>query len=445
MRRAVGIVRVSQLKGRDPGIASPAQQRQRIEDACGRDGLELREVFEELDVSGGSSLEKREGLSAAIAEIESGKARVVVVAYFDRLFRSLRVQADVVSRIEQAGGEVLALDFGKVSEASAAQWLSGTMMGAFAEYYRRSTGERFKAAQAAAIKRGVPPITSIPTGLRRREDGKLEPTEDAPIVAEALRMRAEGETIQAVRDYLAEQGISLSYRKTQGLLSNRLLLGEIRFGDLANTEAHKPVVDRETFERAQTVSIPRGRQSKSDFLLARLGILRCGTCGARMSAGTVWGGKRSKKRYRIYRCTPQSGCPQRMTISADIVEEKVVEAAKKRGRDIQGGASDSQRAAQAELAAERAQDDLDAAIRAFIGLEGETAARERIAELVTARDAAVEEANHLRSLGSIRMVSFELWDAFTLEERRAAIRAVIERVDIAPGRGPSRISITFRQ
>ena len=51
-------------------------------------------------------------------------------------------------------------------------------------------------------------------------------------------------------------------------------------------------------ERLQRVSVPRGRRAKSERLLARLGVLRCGTCDARMSVGT------SQGRYALYRCPP---------------------------------------------------------------------------------------------------------------------------------------------
>jgi hypothetical protein len=41
-RRAVGIIRVSRVAGREEeAFASPAMQRERIEAACARDGLRL--------------------------------------------------------------------------------------------------------------------------------------------------------------------------------------------------------------------------------------------------------------------------------------------------------------------------------------------------------------------------------------------------------------------
>ena len=53
--------------------------------------------------------------------VEAGEADVVVVAYFDRLVRSLAVQAEVVERVEQAGGAILAVDVGEVASGHGVQ------------------------------------------------------------------------------------------------------------------------------------------------------------------------------------------------------------------------------------------------------------------------------------------------------------------------------------
>ena len=74
--------------------------------------------------------------------VEAGEADVVVVAYFDRLVRSLTVRAEVVERVEQAGGAILAVDVGKVRADTASRWLSSTMLGLVTEHHRRSTAER---------------------------------------------------------------------------------------------------------------------------------------------------------------------------------------------------------------------------------------------------------------------------------------------------------------
>jgi DNA invertase Pin-like site-specific DNA recombinase len=401
--------------------------------------MELLAVHDEIDVSGGTPLASREGLRSAVEAVEAGEADVVIVAYFDRLVRSLRVQDEVVSRVEAAGGRVVALDFGQVTGTTAAQWLSGTMIGAVSEYHRRSAGERSGEAQANAVARGVVPWPNIPPGYVRGDDGRLEPDPlTAPAVAEAFRRRAEdGATIAEVRDYLREQGVRRSYHGVQALLGSQVVLGEIHFGKLVNLDAHPAIINRATWERVQGVRVSRGRRAKSDRLLARLGVLRCGTCGARMVVGSSHHG-----RYPIYRCPPIGDCPRRVAISARKVEAVVVEGARRALAGVVGRASAQSDAREAEAASERAQGDLDAAIRAFAGLEDEVATRERLAELRRARDEARDRADHLRSLHTGLEISVGRdWDRLTLAERRGLIRAVVEQVTVAPGRGADRVTV----
>jgi DNA invertase Pin-like site-specific DNA recombinase len=434
----LGIVRVSEVKGRDgASLASPSEQAERIRAACARDGLALVELIDELDVSGGAPLERRNGLRSAVEAVEAGTANVVVAAYFDRLVRSLRVQDELVSRVEAAGGQVLAVDVGQVTNGSAGQWLSGTMLGAVSEYQRRTTAERTAEAQAAAVARGVPPWPGTTPGYRRRPDGRYEPDESASAVREAFRMRATGAPIRDVRDHLRRHGIERSFSNVQKLLASRVVLGEIHFGDLANTEAHEPIVDAETWRRVQRIRVSRGRKPKSERLLARLGLLRCGSCGGRMVVSSSRSG-----RYPTYNCTHLSDCTRRMVIGAELVEGIVVEAVKARLADVEGRASAEQGAHEAADALARAQASYDAAMRVLDPLE--PAAVERLAELREARDEAQERVDRLGGQRTaITISAAKDWDRLTLDERRALIRATVARVVVAPGRGARRVSIEF--
>lgn len=427
--RAVGLVR--QSRGREDSL-SPAEQRERIVSLCEREGLTLLAVHEEIDVSGGSPLAEREGLRAAVEAVEGNQAEVVVVAYFDRLFRSLTVQAEVVNRVEKAGGRIMAADVGTVSEATPAQWISGTMLGVVSEYYRRSIRERSGEGQRLAVAEGRVPYDRIVPGYRR-EGGKLVPSEDAPVIVEAFRMRAEGATIKEVRAHLFANGITRGYSGVERLFSNRTYLGELHFGKLHNPAAHEPIIDRALWDRVQAIKVPRGARPPSDRLLARLGVLRCGTCGARMVVGfrsVVATGER----YDFYRCPPTGDCERRVTISADKVEAWTVERVKEAIEGMEGRASADERVREAEVAVEQAQADLEAAIRVFGGIRDEPAAAERIGELVAVREAAVEHLDQLGSLRSAKVVGVEDWDLLSVEAQRAIIRAVI-RVYVAPGRG----------
>lgn len=401
--------------------------------------MRLLRIVDELDVSGGTPLEHRQGLREAVEAVEAGQADVVVAAYFDRLVRSLRVQDELVTRVEQAGGSVLALDIGAVTSGSAGQWLSGTMLGAVAEYQRRTSAERSSEAQARAVARGALPYPNVPPGYRRLPDGRLEPdpaTRD--VVADTFRLRADGATIKEVRAWLTANGIKRSYHGVQALLRSRVVLGEIHFGKLTNLQAHEPIVDPDVFAAVQRVSVPRGRRAKSFRLLARLGVLRCGTCGARMVVGTGYGG-----RYNHYRCPPVGDCPRRVTVSAQIAEQVVVNAVREALADVEGRASAEQQAREAERLLEQAQADLDAALRAFGGLVDESAARDRLIELAATRDQARE---HLERLGGTRTAltinAASDWDRLSSDAQRALIKAVVATVTVAPGgKGAERLTV----
>jgi site-specific DNA recombinase len=441
MRRAVGIVRVSQVGGREgDSFASPAEQHDRLRAFCERGGLKLVEVYEERDVSGGTPLDAREGLRTAIEAIEAGHAEVLAAAYFDRLFRSLTVQAEVVDRVNRAGGDVLAVDVGIVSSESAGQWLSGTMLGAVSEYYRRSVRERTREAQRRAVARGVAPYAHIPLGYTKGADGVYVPDPaTAASVREAFERRARGEPVAAVREFLRDRGIRRSYAAVEQMLRSRVYLGEIHFGSLVNMTAHEPLIDRDVWTATHRMVVPSGRKAKSERLLARLGVLRCGSCGARMVVGTA---RQGGKRYPYYRCPPVGDCPQRVTISAPLVEDVVVAAVRRRLADVEGRASAERNVHDAQVALDRAQSDLDAAIRAFAGLEDEDAARTRLAELRVTRDDARERVEHLGSPRLVMTVNLgREWDLLTLEERRVAIRLTVAAVRVAPGRGAGRVKV----
>lgn len=441
-KRAVGVVRVSRVGDRSgEQFVSPTEQADRIRAACVRDDLKLLEVVEELDVSGGASLEHRPGLSRAIALVEQHQADVLVVAFFDRLVRSLRVQAEIVERVEAAGGKILAVDVGQVTNGSAGQWLSGTMLGAVSEYSRRVTSERTRDSKRRAVARGVPPFPNVPPGYQRKADGSLEPHPDeAPVVAEAFSRRADGATVMEVRAFLREHGIVRSYHGVTSLLGSRIVRGELQFGELSNPDSHKPIVDERTWERVQRTRSTRGRRPKSDRLLARLGVLRCGTCGARMVVGSSNHGG-----YVLYRCPPIGDCPRRVTVSATLVERLVVDEVKRLLEGITGSASIASGVEDAQRELERCEQELDAAVAAFTGLDDVASARERLLQLRGARDEARDRLEQLSAaVGPAVTAGAADWDALTLDEQRALIRAVLESVTVAPGRGADRVTIQAR-
>jgi len=218
------------------------------------------------------------------------------------------------------------------------------------------------------------------------------------------------------------------------------VLGELRFGAAFNPDAHPAIVEPRTWQAVQRMRSPRGRRPKSERLLARLGVLRCGTCGARMVVGSRTHGE---QRWEHYRCPPIGDCPRRVTISAEVAERVVSDAVRELLGGISGTASVVDGISDAERDLERAEQELDAAVEAFSGLEDVASARERLLSLRDERDRARDRLAELQaaSVPAVTVSASGDWDALTLDEQRALIRAVVERADVVPGRGADRITV----
>ena len=89
---------------------------------------------------------------------------------------------------------------------------------------------------------------------------------------------------------------------------------------------------------------------------------------------------------------------------------------------------------------------LPRAVRAFDGLGDVEAVREQLVELRERRDIARERLAQLQAAEAptVTVTESNDWDVLTLDEQRAIIRAVIDRVTVSPGRGEDRITIEPR-
>ncbi len=444
-KRAIGIVRVSRVGGREgERFISPDDQRKRIEDACARDGMRLVAIHEEMDVSGGNALADRIGLNKAVAgnRGRQGGRRC------RRLLRSavplLSTQREVIERVEAAGGEVLAIDIGRVSNGNASQRLTGTMLGAVAEYHRVKTKETLADVQERCVARGAPPWSRVPLGYRRQEDGTYVPDpQTVPIAQRAFAMRLEGASITDIRAMLIANGDERSSRGVQVMLANRIYLGQLHFGKLVNQRACEPIIDRELFERVQKLRVPRGPKPKSDFLLARLGVLRCGSCGARMSAGV----RQPHRGVPVYRCgSTNIGCSQHMAISAQVAEDTIVAWVKNALAGLTGKASSASGVGEAKAAFELAQKRYEGVLDAFADHIGEPKAVETLDRLRDARDQAKERYDEALQADESLSVAVTVgdWDELSPEGRRDLIKATIARAVVHPGRGAERIEIEAR-
>jgi DNA invertase Pin-like site-specific DNA recombinase len=437
----------------DDDSLSVQDQIAQMRDYCERNGYIVGAIYEERDVSGRRPLDKRHGLKQAVEDVESGRSQVILTAYFDRFVRSVATRAEVVQRVERAGGVVMTIDAGRTSNATAADKLSGTLLAAIAEFYADQTGEKLMSSKQRNIDRGVPPFPHITTAYERIESGddkgKLRPHPvNAPLWLEAIEMRLNGASFTTITRHLNERGLAITHTGVVSTLESKLLIGEIHFGDFRpNLDAiDEPLIDRSTFRRLHAARSTRGRYGKSERLLARLDVLRCQTCDARMSVHTS--SQRGGKRYAYYRCGNPL-CSRPAIISAPRVEDAVRDEAIRLSANVSGHATAADDLEAARVVLEAAESKLASTISLFAdtGLAAEPASREVLTELSAKRDAAAETHRHLLALSTpeLTLTTSAAWDLLTYDERRRVISAVIARVVIAPGRGTDRVTIEPRR
>lgn len=423
-------VLVPRVSSERDGSKSVDDQIDLMTQACVRQGWRIAAIYEERDVSGTRTLDKRHGLKRAVEDIEAGRAQIVLTAYFDRFVRSVATKDEVLTRVEAAGGRVTTLDFGDVSNATAMQWFSATQNAAFAEFYARQVAEKTHASKQRNINKGVPPFPRITPAYVRRADGTIEPHEtNAPLIAEACRMRSEGKSFAVIRDWLAENGVDVTLSRMHSMLTSKLLIGEIHFGKFEpNLNSHEAIIDRATHRKLCSMRATRGRHAKSERLLARQSVLFCKTCAARMTAASSKGN--GTKTYSYYRCAER--CSNPASVPCEIVEDAVRDRAIELSKQIKGRASVALELEAARLDFETAQSKLASTIELLVDLIAEPSTKQTLDLLQADRDEKKARHDRLlaRSTPDRTATSLSAWNVMTLDERRSLVRSVVERVDV---------------
>jgi len=188
---ALGYVRVSTDEQADSRAGLEAQ-RTAIDAECQRRGWRLAQVHEDAGVSG-KATNNRPALAEALTALATANADVLVVAKLDRLTRSVRDFADLVSRANHEGWRIVVLDLA-VDTTTAGGELMAHIVATFAQYERRLISERTVAALAAVRARGV----------RLGRPRSLPPA----IVERVVRERSDGATLAVIASALDADGVA---------------------------------------------------------------------------------------------------------------------------------------------------------------------------------------------------------------------------------------------
>ncbi|HLL87319.1 MAG TPA: recombinase family protein [Thermoleophilaceae bacterium] len=326
--RLDGYIRVSRVGAREgEGYISPSVQRDAIKGYASNLGGEIVAWHDDQNFSGGSV--ERPDFQRVLERLRSGDTDGIVVMRVDRFARSVADGAAIVREITDRG-QVFASCHERIDPRTPEGRYMLTSFLANAELFLDQTKAGWQTSKARAVARGAP-MGPTPIGYERIPKGEpragcfVPDPVYGPAVSQLFKRaatRQDGDS--ALARWMTEQaprrsGAPWQASEVRRWLSNRVYLGEVHYGELANTDAHAPLTDPEIFERCQREAGTQ-RRPHSSFLLS--GLLRCAACRYSMGGFSYGGASQSTPVYRCSRAR-NGGCAEASVITARSIEDHV--------------------------------------------------------------------------------------------------------------------------
>lgn len=305
---------IRRSRGRDDERAHSPEQQEAIARRGLPDGVTVGEVIRDFDQSGGTM--NRPGLERALARIELGESKGIVVARLDRFGRTVRGIYETVDRIHDAGAQLISVEDNFDLTTRTGRLMFG-MLSLMADWQLDGIKEQWIGVHEKNVSDGIP--TRVPFGYQRGADRRLviEPV-GAAVVRSIYERVASGQGFGAVANWLNDtgkvtrQGGRFSPRTIGVIVRNRAYLGEVRYGELVNDQAHEALVSERAFQEANAARAASAPRGEADGLLT--GLVRCANCRYRMVYA-----KGSATVAPYYRCERRHGagvCPGPVRVPA---------------------------------------------------------------------------------------------------------------------------------
>ena len=287
-----------------------------LEEYAKQEKLEISEKFIE---SRSAKKPGREVFNKMITKINESNESIGLLAW----------HPDRLARNSVDGGQIIYLiDTGKlVSLRFPTFWFEPTPQGLFmlqvafgqSKYYSDNLSENVKRGIRQKLRRGewtgLAPLGYVNNAKTRNIEP--DPTK-ARVIAKAFEEFSQGRhTLESLAERLKFLGVASKTGKrlckavVKHMLSNPIYTGLIVHNGETYEGKFQPIVSRATFETVQRILKDRAkpRKSKKSHNFPFVGLLRCGECGAAITAQYAHGHGGT---YRYYRCTKRLGpCSQR--------------------------------------------------------------------------------------------------------------------------------------
>ena len=317
-KRVFIYIRVSTKRQAEEGYSIP-EQLERLTKYC--EAMEWIIVGKYIDDGYTGSNMDRPELQRMLEDIKKGVCDIVLVDKIDRLARSLIDTVTMVDRLFKQNN----VSFVSRAEAFDSNTQMGkacmVIMAMFAEIERERIAERMKDGKEGRAKEGLWCGSYMtPVGyVYDSENGILKVDEyKAMQVKLVFDLYISGKALREIERYMKEHGYSsgrgkFSAKSIKTILTNKTYCGYIKNNDEWIPAQHEPIIDLDTFEKAQQrIKISKENKNPNSrgahYYNSYLGnFIYCKRCGAKFITTTAgYIDPETGKRRKYYTCASKS-------------------------------------------------------------------------------------------------------------------------------------------
>ncbi len=423
-----------------------------------RNGDSIRQVFRDDNLSAWKLGVHRPGWEALLDLVERGQVRRVYVWHLDRFIRQ-PYDLEVFIRAANRGIQVISWGGGERDINNSDDRYSMRIETAAACRSSDDTSRRGKALHRARAESGIPHTGSVrPFGYRRVAGSRRMPATLEAVGAEAAVVKAvygwylEGRSMYWIVNELQRRVVDTywgrasggtktvlhrpwSWRSARSILTSPSVAGLRKHGEALHEGNWEPIIDRETWDEAQRRhrSGPSvGAPNPDRYMLS--GLLVCGLCRKPLKSLPGYGHRSSA----VYACRSTErpyGCGK-LSVSAPALDRHIGAILAVVNDDPDGavrlGEAEDTVLAEARGAAERARRQLEEIAEDYGANRITRGERDRSREGPAARLAEAEKVLAARRPNLALITGGKKWEALEGWQRRAAARALIKEIVVAP-------------
>jgi len=218
--------------------------------------------YDDGGISGGTL--ERPALRRLLSDIEAGRVDLVVVYKIDRLTRSLMDFSKLVERFDKSNCSFVSVTQAFNTSTSMGRLTLNVLL-SFAQFEREVTAERIRDKIAASKKKGMWMGGIPPIGYTTKDRELIVDPEGAKVVKKIFATYLEVGCLNQLKREVDRLGYQTrpsrpgafarpySRGHLYNMLCNPIYIGEIRHKDQRFPGRHEAIVDRETWDRVQTL------------------------------------------------------------------------------------------------------------------------------------------------------------------------------------------------